>query len=96
VYNGLYIIDILKLFSVIIMVTPVTAVGGDKSREVDDLIYAGEYMDITRTPKSDDLKNLRTRRLICRVCNFKFRTCQETQDHIRRKHRRRQAKSYWK
>jgi hypothetical protein len=84
----------MKLSSVITMVTPVTAVTGDKSQEDEELVYAGEYLDIVGTPKSDYTKNLRARRLICRVCNFKFRTRQETQDHIRRQHRRRRAKSY--
>jgi hypothetical protein len=78
----------MKLFSVIIMVTPVTAVTGDKSLEDEELVYAGEYLNVTGTPKSDT-KNLKARRLICRVCNFKFRTRQETQDHIRCNHRRR-------
>jgi hypothetical protein len=90
-HNGLYILDILKLSSVIIMVTYVNAVAGDKSGEDEELVYAGEYLD---TPKSDYKKNLRARRLICRDCNFKFGTRQETQDHIKRMHKRRQAKSY--
>jgi hypothetical protein len=68
----------MKLSSVITMVTPVTAVTGDKSQEDEELVYAGEYLDIVGTPKSDYTKNLRARRLICRVCNFKFRTRQET------------------
>jgi hypothetical protein len=72
-HNDIYILDILKLFSVIIMVTHVNAVVGDKSGEDEELVYAGEYLDITRTPKSDYTKNLRVRRLICRVCNFKFK-----------------------
>jgi hypothetical protein len=42
--NGLYITDILKLCSGIVMVTPFTA--EDKPQEDDDLIYAGEYLDI--------------------------------------------------
>ena len=79
----------MKLYSVITMVTPVTAVIGDKSLEDEELVYASEYVDTAGTPKSDYTKNLRTRRLICRVCNFKFRTRQETQDHIRCNHRRR-------
>jgi hypothetical protein len=60
----------------------------DKPQEVDDLIYAGEYMDIARTLKSDYAKRLKARRLICRVCKLKFRTRQDTQEHIRREHRR--------
>jgi hypothetical protein len=76
------------------MVTPVTV--DDKLQEDGDLIYAGEYLDIPGTPKSDYAKRLRVRRLICRVCRLKFRTRQETQDHIRREHRKGQAKSYLK
>ncbi|HZA70228.1 MAG TPA: hypothetical protein VE548_11065 [Nitrososphaeraceae archaeon] len=70
------------------MVTHVNAVIGDKSGEDEELVYAGEYLNIMKPPKSDYTKNLRARRLICRVCNFKFRARQETQDHIRRKHGR--------
>ncbi|MGA7369052.1 MAG: hypothetical protein WBX01_07980 [Nitrososphaeraceae archaeon] len=90
-HNGLHITDNWKLFNA--MVTRVKAVAGDKSRKDEELVYAGEYLDINGTPKSDYTKNLRARRLICRICKFKFRTRQETQDHIRRKHRRRHAKS---
>jgi len=68
------------------MVTPFTV--EDKFQEDDDLIYAGEYLDIAETPKRYYTKRLRVRRLICRVCKLKFRTRLETQDHIRRKHRR--------
>ena len=75
---------ILKLYSVIVMVTPVTV--DDKLQEDYDLIYPGEYLDIAGTPKSDYTKWLRVRRLICRVCKLKFRTRQETQAHIRREH----------
>ena len=96
--NGLYITYILKLCSVIVMVTPVTI--EDKFQEDGDLIYAGEYLDIAGTPNGDYTKRLRVRRLICRVCKLKFRTRQETQDHIRREHRRGEASSqhrqkYW-
>lgn len=84
--NGLYITDILKLCSGIVMVTPFTA--EDKPQEDDDLIYAGEYLDIVGIPKTDYAKRLRVRRLICRVCKLKFRTRQETQEHIKRQHRR--------
>ena len=84
--------DILKLCSVIVMVTPVTV--EDKFQEDGDLIYAGEYLDKAGTANGDYTKRLRVRRLICRVCKLKFRTRQETQDHIRRKHRRGQVKSY--
>lgn len=59
-----------------------------KPQDIDDLVYAGEYLAIVGTPKIDYAKQLRVRRLICRVCKLKFRTRQETQDHIRREHRR--------
>jgi hypothetical protein len=78
--------DILKPCSVIVVVTPVTV--EDKLQEDGDLIYAGEYLDIAETPKSDYAMRLRVRRLVCRVCKLKFRTRQETQEHIRREHRR--------
>lgn len=41
--------DILKLCSVIVMVTPVTV--EDTLQEDGDLIYAGEYLDIAGTKK---------------------------------------------
>ena len=78
--------DILKLCSVIVMVTPITI--EDKFQEDGDLICADEYLDLAGTPKSDYTKRLRVRRLICRVCKLKFRTRQETQAHIKREHRR--------
>lgn len=78
--------DMLKPCNVIAMVTPITV--DDKPNEDDDLIYAGEYVDITRTPKTYYTKRLRARRLICRVCRLKFRTRQEAQAHIRCEHRR--------
>ena len=81
--------DILKLHSVIVMVTPITVEG--KFQEDSDLIYADEYLDVEGTPKSDYTKRLRVRRLICRVCKLKFRTRQETQAHIKREHRRLQT-----
>ena len=84
--NGLYVMDILKLCSVIVMITPVTV--QDKFQEDGDLIYASEYLDIAGTPNGDYTKRLRVRRLICRVCKLKFRTRQETQAHIKREHRR--------
>jgi hypothetical protein len=59
----------------------------DESRE-EDLMYANEYLDMPGIPQSDYAKGLRVRRLICRVCKLKFRTRQETQEHIRREHRR--------
>jgi hypothetical protein len=78
--------DILKLRSVIVMVTPFTV--QDKFQEDGDLIYAGEYLDIAGTSKSDYTKRLRARRLICRVCKLKFRTRQQTQAHLKHEHRR--------
>ncbi len=72
--------------SVIVMVAYITA--EDNSHEDDDLIYANEYLDIAKTRKTDYMKRLRIRRLICRVCRLKFRTRQETQAHIRREHRK--------
>jgi hypothetical protein len=78
--------NILKLCSVIVMVAPVTV--EDTLQEDGDLIYAGEYLDIAGTPNGDYTKRLRARRLICRVCKLKFRTCQETQAYIKREHRR--------
>jgi hypothetical protein len=59
----------------------------DNSHEDDDLSYADEYLNITRTQKTDYMKRLIIRRLISRVCRLKFRTRQETQAHIRREHR---------
>ena len=50
--NGLYIVNILKLFSVIIMVTPVNTVAAGKSREDEELAYARECLAITSTPKA--------------------------------------------
>jgi hypothetical protein len=64
--------DIPKLCSVIVMVTPVTFEG--KFQEDGDLIYAGEYQDIGGTPNGDYTKTVRVRRLICLVCKLKFRT----------------------
>jgi len=78
--------DILKLCSVIVMVTSITV--DDKSHGDDDLIYAGEYLNIAKTPKTDYMKRLKVRRRICRVCKLKFRTRHETQTHIRREHKR--------
>ena len=43
--------DILKLCSVIVMVTPVPV--NDKFQEDGDLIYADEYLDIAGTPNGD-------------------------------------------
>ena len=52
------------------MVTHTTP--GDKSRDDEELANADEYLDITRTPKSVCMKNLRARQLICRACGFKI------------------------
>ena len=40
--------------------------------EVDDLIYASEYRSASRSRKNEFMIDLRTRRLICRVCKLKF------------------------
>ncbi|MGH9983737.1 MAG: hypothetical protein ACRD8W_07250 [Nitrososphaeraceae archaeon] len=67
----------------------VVMIAKENPQEVDDdLIYADEYLGTVGTPKTDYTKRLRVRRLICRVCKLKFRTRQETQEHIRREHRR--------
>jgi hypothetical protein len=67
----------------------VVMIAKEKPQEVDDdLVYAGEYLGTVGTLKTDYTKRLRVRRLICRVCKLKFRTRQETQEHIRREHRR--------
>jgi hypothetical protein len=76
---------IMNLCSVV-MVTSITT--EDNSHEDDELIYAGEYLDIANTPKTDYMKGLKARRLICRICRLKFRSRQDTQAHIRREHRR--------
>jgi hypothetical protein len=61
----------------------------DKPQEVGDLIYANEYLGAVGTSKIDYTRRLKVRRLlICRVCKLKFRTRRETQEHIRREHRR--------
>lgn len=60
----------------------------DKPQEVGDLIYANEYLGAVGTSKIDYMGRLKVRRLICRVCKLKFRTRRETQEHIRREHRR--------
>jgi hypothetical protein len=65
----------------------------DAPQERDDLIYADDYFDVTGIPPSSYVKKgLRIRRLICRVCKLKFRTRQETQEHIIREHRRIQGR----
>lgn len=67
----------------------VVMIAKENPQEVDDdLIYADQYLGTVGTPKTDYTKRLRVRRLICRVCKLKFRTRQETQEHIRREHRR--------
>jgi hypothetical protein len=61
----------------------------DKPQEVGDLINANEYLDAVGNSKIDYTRRLKVRRLlICRVCKLKFRTRRETQEHIRREHRR--------
>jgi len=60
--------------------------------EVDDLIYASEYRSASRSRKNEFMIDLRIRRLICRVCKLKFATRRETQEHLKREHRRVQAR----
>lgn len=60
----------------------------DRPQDVGDLIYASEYLETMRAPKIDYTRRLKVRRLVCRVCMLKFRTRRETQEHIRRQHRR--------
>ncbi len=60
----------------------------DKPQDVGDLIYASECVGPVGTPRIDYTRRLKVRRLICRVCKLKFRTRQDTQEHIRREHRR--------
>ena len=60
--------------------------------EVDDLIYASEYQSISRSRRTEYSNGLRVRRLICRVCKLKFATRRETQEHLKRVHRRIQAR----
>ena len=62
-----------------------------KPQEDDDLVYAGEILDTMGTPKSTYAKKLRARLLICRVCKLKFTTRRETQEHIKREHRKLQT-----
>ena len=78
--------DKLNLRSVIVMVTPATV--ENNFQEEGDLLYADEYLDMAGASKSDYTKRFKVRRHICRVCKLKFRTRQETQEHIRREHRR--------
>ena len=69
--------------------------GGYISNEDDELDEDGNYLDIIQSPSYSDLKKrLKVRRLICRVCKLKFRTREETQAHIKRKHRRIQIETY--
>lgn len=61
----------------------------DDFRKNGDLTHADEYLG--RSPNRDYPNTVRVRRLICRVCKLKFRTRQESQDHIRNNHRRRES-----
>ena len=64
------------------------------SNEDDELDEDGNYLDIIQSPSYNDLKKrFKVRRLICRVCKLKFRTREETQAHIKRKHRRIQTET---
>jgi hypothetical protein len=59
------------------------------SYESDDQDGYRNYSDIVGSPSYRYLKKrFKVRRLVCRVCKLKFSTRQETQDHIRREHRK--------
>jgi hypothetical protein len=77
-----YIFTIQESMIIVVMSTK------DTPQENGDLIYASEYLSTVRTPGIYYTRRLRVRRLICRVCKSKFRTRQETQEHIRHKHKR--------
>jgi hypothetical protein len=66
----------------------------DMSGEDDKQGEDSNYLDIIRSPSYSYLrKRFKVRRLICRVCKLKFRTREETQAHIKRKHRRIQTET---
>jgi hypothetical protein len=66
----------------------------DMSDEDDKQGEDSNYLDIIRSPSYSYLrKRFKVRRLICRVYKLKFRTREDTQDHIKRKHRRIQTKT---
>jgi hypothetical protein len=57
--------------------------------EDDEQGEDSNYLDIIQSSSYGYLKKqFKVRRLICRVCKLKFRTREETQAHIKRKHRR--------
>ena len=59
------------------------------SDEDDEQGEDSNYLDIIQSSSYGYLKKqFKVRRLICRVCKLKFRTREETQAHIKRKHRR--------
>jgi hypothetical protein len=59
------------------------------SKEYDELGEGINYLDIIQSPSYRYLKKqIKVRRLICRVCKVKFRTREETQAHIKQEHRR--------
>ena len=60
----------------------------------DELGEDSNYLDIIKSPSYSYVKKrFKVRRLICRVCNLKFRTREETQAHIKREHRRIQTET---
>jgi hypothetical protein len=58
------------------------------------VVYDGQdeddtYLDIIQSPGHSNLKKqFKVRRMICRVCNLKFRSRGEIQAHLKREHRR--------
>lgn len=59
------------------------------SEEHDELEEGVNFSDIIESPSYRYLKKrFKVRRLICRVCMLKFRIREETQAHIKQKHRR--------
>lgn len=67
---------------------------GYMSDEDDELCEDSNYLDIIKSPSYSYLKKrFKVRRLICRVCKLKFRTREETQAHIKRKHGRIQTET---
>jgi hypothetical protein len=63
----------------------------DEDNEQDEDV---NYLDIIQSPSYSYLKKrFKGRRLICRVCNLKFKTREETQAHIKSEHRRIQTET---
>jgi hypothetical protein len=62
---------------------------GRTSYENDDPDEDSNYSDIMGSPHYRHIrKRFKVRRLVCRVCKLKFSSRHETQDHIKREHRR--------